>query len=116
MMKFILMLIAMVSVAVLSVPALMLNTLRKLYRREKLKEYFHIVALGFDQAGGSILYGQEDWTVSSWTFYLWRKSEGMNQSAYYFMRFINTLFLDQKHCEDSFYNEAQKQNFKPEWM
>ncbi len=116
MMNFILMLIAMIVVFLASVPTIIGNTLRKLYRKEKIKEYFKTVALGFDQVGGSILYGQEDWTVSSWTFYLWRKSEGINLSAYYFMRFINTLFMDQKHCEDSFYGEAQKQNFKPEWM
>ncbi len=28
---------------------------------------FYTAAVGFDQAGGSVLYGQEDWTISSWT-------------------------------------------------
>lgn len=111
-MNFILMLIAMALVSVLSVPVLIANTIRKLYRREKIKEYFHTVALGFDQAGGSILYGQEDWTVSSWTYNLHRK---VNRNATWFMRFIDLLF-GAGHCEDSFYNEAQKMNFKPEWM
>jgi len=114
--SFILMLIAMLIVSVASVPAIVLNTIRKVYRREKLKEYFKTIAIGFDQAGGSILYGQEDWTVSSWTYYLVRRSGGDNRAAYWFMRFINTLFRDESHCEDSFYDEAQKMKFKPEWM
>lgn len=96
--------------------AILINTIRKTFRKEKLKEYFLIIAIGFDQAGGSILYGQEDWTVSSWTFYLWRKSEGMNQSASVFMSFINTLFMDEHHCENSFYAEAKRLNFKAEWI
>lgn len=114
--SFTLMLIAMLIVFIASVPAIILNTIRKLSRRETIKEYFKTVALGFDQVGGSILYGQEDWTVSSWTFYLWRKSEGMNYSACVFMNFINTLFMDDKHCENSFYGEAEKLKFVPEWM
>ena len=115
-MNLILMLIAMLAIFLASIPAVVLNTIRKRYRRESLKEYFKTVAIGFDQAGGSILYGQEDWTVSSWTYYLWRKSEGMNKPAEYFMDFINTLFMDHNHCEDSFYKEAEKTNFKPEWV
>jgi len=112
MMNFLLMLIAMALVATLSLPALIVNTIRKLYRREKIKEYFRTVAIGFDQAGGSILYGQEDWTVSSWTYYLCRRG---NRDAYWFMRFIDLLF-GAGHCEESFYNEAQKMTYKPEWM
>lgn len=111
-MNFILMLIAIILVATLSLPVLIGNTVRKLFRPEKIKEYFKTVAIGFDQAGGSILYGQEDWTVSSWTYHLSRRG---NRSAYWFMRFIDLLF-GTGHCEDSFYNEAQKMTFKPEWM
>jgi len=107
------MLIAIVIVSVLSIPAIVFNVLRKVFRREKIKEYFHIIAIGFDQVGGSILYAQEDWTVSSWTYHLHRKG---NPHATKFMRFINALFMDDSHCEDSFYCEAQKMNFKPEWM
>lgn len=114
MINFILMLIAMIVIFLASIPAIALNTIRKLYRREKIKEYFKTVAIGFDQAGGSILYDQEDWTVSSWTYYLW--SNGKNRWAYWFMIFINTLFMDRNHCEDSFSNEAQKLHFRPEWM
>lgn len=114
--SFLLMLIALIIIALITLPLIVINIMRKLYRGENIQAYFYTIAIGFDQAGGSILYGQEDWTVSSWTYYLWRKSEGINRSAYYFMLFINTLFMDRNHCEQSFYDEAQKQHFKPEWM
>lgn len=113
MMNFILMLIAMVLVFILSVPVLIANTTRKLYRRESIREYFKVVAFGFDQVGGSIIYSQEDWKVSSWTYHLAMLG---NIYAYWFMKFINWLFMDEKHCEESFWKEAEQLKFIPEWM
>lgn len=114
--SLILMLLAIALVLVLAVPALILNTIRKAFRKENIKHYFKMVSWGFDQVGGSILYAQEDWMVSSWTYYLWRNSDGANRWAYRFMVFINTLFMDKDHCKDSFYAEAKRLNFKTEWM
>lgn len=114
--SFILMLIAIVLIAMLSIPALVLNTIRKIYRRESLKHYFKMVSFGFDQVGGSILFAQEDWMVSSWVYYLWRDSNGSNKAAYCFMIFINTIFMDANHCKDSFNDEAKRLNFKTGWM
>lgn len=110
--SFLLMLIAMLIVSVASVPAIILNTIRKLLRRETIKEYFKTIAIGFDQAGGSILYGQEDWTVSSWTYYLYRTG---NKDAERFMTFIDWMF-GADHCAKSFYKEAEQLKFKAEWM
>lgn len=109
--SFLLMLISIIVITIMTLPVIVLNVIRKVYRRESISKYMLTIAIGFDQAGGSILYEQEDWTVSSWTYYLSRRG---NRSAYWFMRFIDLLF-GAGHCEESFYNEAQKQNFKPEW-
>ena len=103
--SFLLMLAAIVVVSVVSAPAIILNTLRKTFRRESIKKYFFTIAIGFDQAGGSILYGKEDWTVSSWTYYL---SQRGNRYATVFMRFIDRLF-GRDHCSKSFKIESKKQ-------
>lgn len=108
MVNFIMMILAITLVSVLAVPALILNIARKIFRKEKLSEYFLSVAVGFDQVGGSILYGQEDWTVSSWTYRLHATG---NKSATIFMKFID-FFFGEDHCEDSFIWEAQQLNFR----
>lgn len=97
------MLIAIVIVSIVSAPVIMLNTVRKTFRRESIKDYFFTIAIGFDQAGGSILYNEKDWTVSSWTYKLC--SEG-NKSACSFMRFINAIFGDD-HCKKSYEWESK---------
>lgn len=103
--SFFLMLIAIIIISVVSVPAIILNTIRKVFRRENIGEYFKTVAIGFDQAGGSILYGQEDWTVSSWTYHLHCKG---NRHATLFMRFIDRIF-GKDHCKNSYEWENQLQ-------
>lgn len=109
--NFLFMILAIMLIVVLALPTLVLNISRKLFRKEKLREYFKAVAFGFDQVGGSILYGQEDWMVSSWTYHLHRMG---NIYATWFMKLIDLMF-GINHCEESFYNEAQKMNFKPRW-
>lgn len=106
--SFALMLIAMLLILVLSVPAIVLNITRKIFRKESISEYFKVIAIGFDQVGGSILYGQEDWTVSSWTY--WLEIKG-NREARYFRKFID-FFFGGDHCENSFIYEAQQLNFR----
>jgi len=58
--------LAITLIFTLAIPVIVINTIRKLYRLESLREYFKVVAFGFDQAGGAIIYAQEDWMVSSW--------------------------------------------------
>jgi len=112
--SFILMLIAIIIISIVTVPVIIGNVIRKIWqRRDSVTEYFKIIASGFDQAGGSILYSQEDWMVSSWTYHLHRKG---NKYATYFMRFIDFLFWDKCHCENSFFKEAAVLKFKAEWM
>lgn len=112
--SFILMLIALIVITIVTLPVIAGNVVRKLWqRRDSVIEYFSVIAAGFDQAGGSILYSQEDWMVSSWTYHLHRKG---NRYATYFMMFINRLFMDEHHCENSFFKEAEVLKFKAEWM
>lgn len=104
--SFLLMLIAIIVMALVTLPLIVINLMRKLYRGENIKAYFHTIAIGFDQAGGSILYGQEDWTISSWTYWLF-VSKG-NKYAYWFMGFID-FFFGKEHCENSYLLESIKQ-------
>lgn len=99
------MLIALIVITIVTLPLIVINLMRKLYRGEKIQAYFHTIAIGFDQAGGSILYGQEDWTVSSWTYVL---SNRENKEAQRFMKIINFIF-GENHCEKSYLWESIKQ-------
>lgn len=104
--SFLLMLLAIIVMALVTLPLIVINLMRKLYCGENIQSYFHTIAIGFDQAGGSILYGQEDWTVSSWTYWLF-VAKG-NRYAYRFMQFID-LFFGKDHCEKSYLWEVVKQ-------
>lgn len=103
--SFLLMLIALIVITIVTLPVIVLNVIRKVYRRESIHDYFFIIAIGFDQAGGSILYGQEDWTVSSWTYVLAYRG---NKEAQRFMKIINFIF-GENHCEKSYLWESIKQ-------
>ena len=65
-------------------------------------QYLKTVAIGFDQAGGSVLYNEEDWTISSYTYYLCKHFK----KYCWFEKFID--FISGKgHCEKSFHNELK---------
>jgi hypothetical protein len=110
--SFILMLIAVIVVSIITAPLVAYKSFQKWKQDESLSDYFHVITLGFDQAGGSILYGQEDWTVSSWTYHLAMCGDA---DAKEFMIFIDGLF-GKDHCKNSFYKEAEKLKFIAEWM
>lgn len=85
---FLLMIISWVLVNIFGFFTIILNTLRKVYRREDLSEYYFTIAVGNDQVGASAIYGTEDWTISSYTYYLHLKG---NFFATWFMHFVNFL-------------------------
>ena len=58
-------------------------------------------AIGLDQLGGAILYGEPDWTISSRTYWLARRG---NRWAQRFERLIDCLF-GTDHCARSYDNE-----------
>jgi hypothetical protein len=102
--NFSLMILAIIVVTILSLPVFLWNTVNKMIHKESLSEYFKNIAIGLDQAGGSILYNQDKFTVSSWTYY--RCSKGFKENCI-FMKFINSIF-GSTHCEDSFKNEIHE--------
>lgn len=106
--SFLLMLIAIIIITIVTLPVIIGNTIRKIYRKESLRSYFFTIAIGFDQAGGSIIYGQEDWTISSWTYILSRRG---NRSAQIFVKAIDFLF-GKNHCENSYSWESVKQGWR----
>jgi len=57
---FALMLLAVVLMAVLGLPLLAGQTVRHLIMRKPLSELWWATAIGLDQLGGSILYGELD--------------------------------------------------------
>jgi len=73
----------------------------------KLSRYLWTISIGLDQLGGSILYNEEDWTVSSYTYYLCE----YKHEFCWFMKFINFLF-GKDHCKNS-YEWEKDENKKP---
>lgn len=103
--SFMLMTIAFVGTTALGPLAFILNVLRKTYRGENIRDYFETIAIGFDQAGGSILYSQENFTISSYTYFLCKYKK--NRYACTFKKFIDSIF-GENHCRDSYFWEAAK--------
>ncbi len=68
---------------------------------ELLRGYFMQVAIGLDQAGGSMLYGTEDYTVSTWS---WELANQGNRAASWLVVVIDSLF-GTGHCLRSWQNE-----------
>jgi len=60
--------------------------------------YWKTIAIGIDQFGGSVLYGQENLTVSSYTHFLCMTG---NKAACVFEKFIN-FFFGKDHCKKAF--------------
>lgn len=99
--NFALMLVAIVIMVVMALPLLIAQIIRHLFMHKPLSDLWWTTAIGLDQLGGSILYGEPDWTVSSRTY--WLRVNG-NKYAAWFERFVNFLF-GKNHCENSYNNE-----------
>lgn len=67
---------------------------------KNLAKYFFAVAIGIDQLGGSVVYAQPDWTISSYSYYLSLKHPKMK----YVVKFID-FFFGKDHCKKSFHWE-----------
>ena len=97
--EFFLMLVAMVLVGLFALPVLIVGSL---FRKDK-KGYWKSVAIGFDQVGGSLLYGTEDWTISSWTYVECR----VYKKLCWFEKFIDFIF-GKGHCKRSYEKESRE--------
>ena len=102
-----LMLIALFGVTLLSPIVFIVNIARKVLLGHSLASYFHTIAVGLDQLGGSIIYAQEDWTISSYTYYLCKYKA--NCFACAFESIIDLLF-GKGHSERSY--KKEKKEFK----
>ena len=105
-MNLFLMLLAFVLLTFFAPFVFAVQIFRKIWFKESLSDYFRTIAIGLDQLGGSLIYSQEDWTISSYTYYLSQKG---NKYAYFFMQFIN-FFFGKEHCKKSYENEKKELN------
>lgn len=104
-MKNLVLLIIAAAFFVLIAPiAFILQTLRFAILRKDVEQFFFNVAIGIDQVGGSIIYNEQDWTVSSCTGF--HAARG-NKYAQRFEKVINFLF-GKNHCYNAFLWESNK--------
>jgi len=68
------------------------------------KDYVLTCAIGFDQAGGSLLYNEEDWTISSYSYILCLKYNGI----YCIIKRIIDMLFGANHCRNSYEKETKK--------
>nr|WP_129502091.1 hypothetical protein [Malaciobacter halophilus] len=108
MVNFILFILGVVGIILLGTVVFLVQIVRKPLRKESLKKYFLALAIGLDQLGGSIIYGLEDWCISSVAYF-----DAENGKNIWFMKLINFLFNDKEHCKNSFENEFKKLGVKP---
>ena len=97
------MILALVLVTALAPVIFVINLVRLPILGKSLSEYYLQIAIGADQFGGSVLYGTEDWTVSSYTHILAQKKI---VTAVYFETLIDLLF-GKDHCKLSYENESK---------
>ena len=100
-----------------------INIVRHMIMHYDISMYLYNLLKGLDQLGGSMIYDTEDYTISSWTYYLHSKG---NKLATYFMKFIDFLAVsisyilfkldvitydiyewNKKHCENSYHDETE---------
>jgi len=106
--ELLLFIIALTGIIFITPFVFVFKLLYKIVTGQSIAEYLHTISVGLDQLGGSVLYEQEDWTISSYTYYLCRKG---NTTACKFEKFIN-FFAGKEHCKHSFYKE--KHDFEKE--
>jgi hypothetical protein len=96
-------LIALLLLVTLFLPIFFSNLLIRIFRKKDISNYILNVAIGLDQLGGSVLYNQPDWTVSSWTYIQSKK----HIEHKIFMHFID-FFFGKNHCYNSYINEVNE--------
>lgn len=113
----ILWLLSIVTFKVLSIIGFVVNIIIILFHKNRIENfaaYFKTLAIGEDQVGGSYMYRTEDWTVSSYNYYLGVIKK--KRFVYYFMRFVDffprILNIQEEHCKESYYHEKETLNIK----
>jgi len=101
--QFGLFLLAFILVFVLTPFVITFGVMTRVLKGLPIKEYLEISAIGFDQAGGSVMYGKENYTISSYTHYLCK----YECTKCWFEKFID-FFFGREHCKNSFEWEIKK--------
>jgi len=90
---------------ILSIIGLPINIVKHAIKGN-LSDYFLALAIGEDQRGGSYIYGTEDWTISSYTYYL-----GVIKNIKFFyvfmlvIDFFPKIFGYKDHCKRAYNGE-----------
>lgn len=93
-------------VIILGTLLFIIQTIRKPYRKEDLSKYLKSVLIGLDQFGGTLIYGTEDWCISSMAY-----AHSLDGKNIWFMMLINKLFFfDKDHCKRSYEMELAEFN------
>ncbi len=106
---FLILVFAVIIFNIVAIVGFIVQVPRKVLRKENLREYFLTLAIGEDQRGGSYLYGTEDYTISSYTYYL--HTQGVLWASYFmsFIDFFAYLLGDGKeHCKKSYEKEINE--------
>lgn len=88
---------------VVAIPVLPISFIYNIIVKRDRAGYLKNIAIGIDQLGGSVIYNQPDWTVSSWTYY--KAMIQQSKLHIYFMLFID-FFFGKDHCYKSYLNEV----------
>lgn len=116
-MKTVLLLIAIILMGVVSItlaPIVFIFTfLSVLIKRESAASYCKVVAIGVDQMLGSILYKTEDWTISSYTYWLSTKNQ---MGAVIFSKVIDFFAypFQRNHCATAYQRESEEIGMNPD--
>jgi len=108
-MKVLIFILALISILITGPVVFFFQLFRKKYYKESLSEYIYSLSIGIDQLGGTIIYGLEDWKISSVAYY---DAKYCNKNIW-FMNFINFLFQDKEHCKKSYKHEFNELKIEP---
>lgn len=105
---FALMLLAALLFCVLGPLAWLLQHIRYPLIGRPLSRLYWDTAIGIDQLGGAILYGEPDWTISSRTYWLAHRATEVAPQARRYAKWFERLidaFFGEGHCRRSWENE-----------
>ncbi len=93
--------VALVLMVLIGIPVWIIQHIRYPLIGLSVSRLWWNTAIGLDQLGGAILYGEPDWTISSRTYFL---AKNGNKYAKWFEAVIDFIF-GEGHCRHSYYHE-----------
>jgi hypothetical protein len=102
--QLMLLLVAYILVVVLFPIVVVVTILYKIYNKSdndiysKISKYLNVCAIGLDQAGGAAIYEKENYTISSYTYFLCKTG---SSNSCMFSSVIDFIF-GKNHCMNSY--------------